>query len=142
MRDGFVLRHLRAGIFDRVDGTIHTPIALAPNPSFVSARRRCSGGYTRAAAATSRRRAIRRADSIRFRHRFERTRLERQVALQKADGLDLDGRQRRELRIALRFVGITASFELPERRQRAHGLATGLAAENLDRAIETERRRR
>src|SRR5207248_4128173 len=66
---------------------------------------------------------------------------QREVALQEADALDLAGRQRRVLAVAVVAV-VVAALELLERRERADRVAVGLAAEDLDRLLEAELRRR
>ena len=82
------------------------------------------------------------SDSVRARDGLERARLQRKIALQQADGFNLQRGQRRQLGVAVRFIRVAASFELLERGQRTDGIASRFIAEKLDSLVEAEGRRR
>src|SRR5205085_10701814 len=72
---------------------------------------------------------------------IERTRLQWKVFLQQSNAFDLARRERRVVAIAVSFRSVRA-LELAERRQRANALALRSAAENVDRLLDAELRRR
>src|SRR5207237_6865308 len=80
-------------------------------------------------------------DAAVARQGIERTRLQWKVFLQQSNAFDLARRERRVVAIAVSFRSVRA-LELAERRQRANALALRFAAENVDRLLDAELRRR